>query len=118
MDPETRGRKEKIAHEIGFSTNRAAQHLRTGRSGMLALASSMLFSVAAGSKPTCGVAAAGLQRFPSWSPPQYDASQPKRDLHIRRSDCFAAGAKHFGQFPKPAIQQVVAAPADATLHTK
>ncbi|NSY40921.1 LacI family DNA-binding transcriptional regulator [Leisingera sp. ANG59] len=48
VDPETRERIEKIAQEIGYRPNRAAQHLRTGRTGMIALASSMPFSVAAG----------------------------------------------------------------------
>ncbi|WP_264210606.1 LacI family DNA-binding transcriptional regulator [Leisingera thetidis] len=48
VDPETRQRIEKIAQEIGYRPNRAAQHLRTGRTGMIALASSMPFSVAAG----------------------------------------------------------------------
>lgn len=48
VEPETRRRIEKIAQEIGYRPNRAAQHLRTGRTGMIALASSMPFSVAAG----------------------------------------------------------------------
>lgn len=48
VDPETRQRIEKIAQKIGYRPNRAAQHLRTGRTGMIALASSMPFSVAAG----------------------------------------------------------------------
>lgn len=49
MNPETKERKEKIAQEIGYRPNRAAQHLRTGWTGMIVLASTMPFSVAAGS---------------------------------------------------------------------
>ena len=48
VDPETRKRIFAIAEEIGYRPNRAAQHLRTGRTGIIALASSMPFAVAAG----------------------------------------------------------------------
>lgn len=48
VEPETRKRIMKIAGDIGYRPNRAAQTLRTGRTGMIALASSMPFSVAAG----------------------------------------------------------------------
>ena len=48
VDPETRKRIEFIAQEMGYRPSRAAQHLRTGRTGVIALASSMPFAVAAG----------------------------------------------------------------------
>lgn len=48
VEPETRKRIMKIAEDIGYRPNRAAQTLRTGRTGMIAIASSMPFSVAAG----------------------------------------------------------------------
>lgn len=48
VDPETRKRIFAIAEEIGYRPNRAAQHLRSGRTGIIALASSMPFAVAAG----------------------------------------------------------------------
>lgn len=48
VDPETRRRIETIAHEMGYRPSRAAQHLRSGRTGVIALASSMPFAVAAG----------------------------------------------------------------------
>lgn len=48
VDPQTRDRIEELAQQIGYRPNLAAQRLRTGRTGMIALASSMPFSVAAG----------------------------------------------------------------------
>ena len=48
VDPETRARIEQLAREMGYRPNHAAQRLRTGRTGAIALASSMPFAVAAG----------------------------------------------------------------------
>lgn len=48
VDPETRERIHALAREIGYHPNALAQRLRSGRSGTIALASSMPFAVAAG----------------------------------------------------------------------
>jgi DNA-binding LacI/PurR family transcriptional regulator len=48
VDPETRKRIEAVAAQLGYRPNLRAQRLRTGRSGAIALVSSMPFSVAAG----------------------------------------------------------------------
>tara|TARA_X000000950_G_C13493161_1_gene488622 strand:+ start:176 stop:481 length:306 start_codon:yes stop_codon:yes gene_type:complete len=54
-----------------------------------------------GSKQPCGGAAPHLQRYRTWSPPSDDASQPKLDIHARRSEGAAASAK---SFPKADLQ--------------
>ena len=48
VDPETCRKIKELAREVGYRPNRSAQSLRTGRTGMIALASSMPFSIAAG----------------------------------------------------------------------
>ncbi len=48
VDPTTRERIQAVALELGYRPNPTAQRLRTGRSGMIALLSSMPFAVAAG----------------------------------------------------------------------
>lgn len=48
VDPATRERIRAVALELGYRPNPTAQRLRTGRSGMIALLSSMPFAVAAG----------------------------------------------------------------------
>ncbi|MFZ1431055.1 MAG: LacI family DNA-binding transcriptional regulator, partial [Geminicoccaceae bacterium] len=48
VDPVTRERIQAVALELGYRPNPTAQRLRTGRSGMIALLSSMPFAVAAG----------------------------------------------------------------------
>lgn len=48
VDPETCKKIRELALEMGYRPNRSAQSLRTGRTGMIALASSMPFSIAAG----------------------------------------------------------------------
>lgn len=48
VDPETRERIHRLAREIGYHPNSLAQGLRSGRTGIIALASSMPFAVAAG----------------------------------------------------------------------
>ncbi|WP_226782076.1 substrate-binding domain-containing protein [Oceaniglobus trochenteri] len=48
VDPETCRKIKELAQQIGYRPNRSAQSLRTGRTGMIALASSMPFSIAAG----------------------------------------------------------------------
>lgn len=50
-----------------------------------------------GSKPPCGVAAAGLQRYRTWSPPQDDASQPEADPCLATS--LAGQHMQVGRFP-------------------
>ena len=42
----------------------------------------------------------GLLGYRTWSPPPDDASQPKHDIRARRSDYFAANAKHLDHFPE------------------
>lgn len=48
VDPATRERIIALAEEMGYRPNQAAQRLRSGRTGTVALASSMPFAVAAG----------------------------------------------------------------------
>ncbi|RNF35908.1 substrate-binding domain-containing protein [Paracoccus methylarcula] len=48
VDPATRERIIALAEEMGYRPNQAAQRLRSGRTGTIALASSMPFAVAAG----------------------------------------------------------------------
>jgi len=48
VDPETRERILEIAREINYHPNSMAQGLRSGRTGTIALASSMPFAIAAG----------------------------------------------------------------------
>ena len=48
VDPETRKRIHAIAEEIGYHPSSMARALRSGRSGTIALASSMPFAIAAG----------------------------------------------------------------------
>ena len=48
VDPETRRRIESLAAEIGYHPSSMAQALRRGRTGTIALASSMPFAIAAG----------------------------------------------------------------------
>ena len=48
VDPETRERIQALAREIGYHPNALAQRLRSGRSGTIALGSSMPFAIAAG----------------------------------------------------------------------
>lgn len=48
VDPETRERIHKIAQQIGYYPSKAAQSLRSGKTGTIALMSSMPFAVAAG----------------------------------------------------------------------
>ncbi|WJS83411.1 LacI family DNA-binding transcriptional regulator [Paracoccus sp. TOH] len=48
VDPETRERIHALAREMGYHPNSAAQRLRSGRTGIIALASSMPFAIAAG----------------------------------------------------------------------
>lgn len=53
-----------------------------------------------GSEPTCSDAASGLQRYGTWSPPPYDDSQPKGEIHIRRKARCAVGVKDLGHIPE------------------
>jgi DNA-binding LacI/PurR family transcriptional regulator len=48
VDPETRERIERLALDLGYRPNPAAKQLRTGRAGVIALASSMPLSISAG----------------------------------------------------------------------
>lgn len=48
VDPVTRDRIVALAEQIGYRPNQAAQRLRSGRTGTIALASTMPFAVAAG----------------------------------------------------------------------
>lgn len=48
VDPDTRTRIKTLAQEIGYHPSSTARALRSGRTGMIALASSMPFAVAAG----------------------------------------------------------------------
>ncbi|HRO14091.1 MAG TPA: LacI family DNA-binding transcriptional regulator, partial [Paracoccus sp. (in: a-proteobacteria)] len=48
VDPETRSRIEQLARQLGYRPNPAARQLRTGRAGVIALASSMPLSISAG----------------------------------------------------------------------
>jgi DNA-binding LacI/PurR family transcriptional regulator len=48
VDPETRERILKVANEISYRPNSMARGLRSGRTGTIALASSMPFAIAAG----------------------------------------------------------------------
>lgn len=48
VDPETRSRIEGLARQLGYRPNPAARQLRSGRAGVIALASSMPLSISAG----------------------------------------------------------------------
>lgn len=48
VDPETKERIKRIAHDLGYRPNLRAQRLRTKQAGTIALVSSMPFAVAAG----------------------------------------------------------------------
>ncbi|WP_323034030.1 substrate-binding domain-containing protein [Paracoccus sp. (in: a-proteobacteria)] len=48
VDPDTRDRIQKLAAQIGYHPSSMARALRSGRTGVIALASSMPFAVAAG----------------------------------------------------------------------
>lgn len=48
VEPETRERIQAMAREIGYHPSKAAQSLRSGKTGTIALVSSMPFAVAAG----------------------------------------------------------------------
>ncbi|SDJ44621.1 substrate-binding domain-containing protein [Salipiger marinus] len=48
VDPETRDRIQRLADQLGYHPSSTARALRSGRTGIIALASSMPFAVAAG----------------------------------------------------------------------
>ncbi|MDF3605807.1 LacI family DNA-binding transcriptional regulator [Paracoccus sp. DMF-8] len=48
VDPETGARVQALARQMGYHPSSAARALRSGRTGTIALASSMPFTVAAG----------------------------------------------------------------------
>ena len=48
VDPETKARIVALADKMGYRANPRARRLRTGGAGIIALASSMPFAVAAG----------------------------------------------------------------------
>ena len=68
-----------------------------------------------GSKPTCGDAAARVQRIRTISELPDDGSQPNHDIHAGCSEGAAASAR---AFPKVAVQQAVAALADAAVSAR
>ncbi|GAB5431013.1 MAG: hypothetical protein EpisKO_03830 [Epibacterium sp.] len=72
-------------------------------------------SVKMGSNPTCSGAAAVSQRFRTSFQTLDFRCQPKLDIHTGCNEGAAASAR---AFPKAAIQQTVAALADAAVSSK